>query len=344
MDFKFSKDSPESSSDAVNSEKKKQRGLLVLLLILVGGFTYIYYFTDLIKPLEEQKKVEVAAPAPQAIKMPLPVRKGESAKPDVKKPEAPMPSKAAPLAPAVTAGPAAKPGAAPTKPAQDQKITATQGPAPAKPKEEPKKADIVKKTVAAMNSANVKKPVVSVNKAPSAKQTANKPASGSNTKSKTALKTDKNSNGTWSLAVGNYVLEETLSADMGRIRKAGFDPVVKPSTRKKMTMNRLFVSDYNNRVAALATLEKLKRITSDAFVIEHDGTFSVYAGSYVQYESSTSEAERLRRAGFAVTVKKADIAIPSHSLTVGPFKNKPAANSALAKLEATGIKASLLQK
>ena len=82
MDFKFSKDPSGSQPEEAPGEKKKQSALLVLLLILVGGFTYLYFFTGLIKPQEAQKTAEVPATAPQVVKMPLPAREGEPAKPD----------------------------------------------------------------------------------------------------------------------------------------------------------------------------------------------------------------------------------------------------------------------
>jgi cell division septation protein DedD len=131
---------------------------------------------------------------------------------------------------------------------------------------------------------------------------------------------------------------------MGRVRKAGFEPVVKPSTKKKSSMNRLLVAEFADRSAALSSLENLKRHTSDAFVIEQNGKFAVYAGSYLQTESANLEKDRLKGAGFTVTVKHIDIAIPSQSLSVGPFKTKKDADGALGKLKSAGIKATFSRK
>jgi cell division septation protein DedD len=149
--------------------------------------------------------------------------------------------------------------------------------------------------------------------------------------------------GPWTIVVGNYVLEEALSADMGRIRKSGLQPVVKPGSRKKTVMNRLFVSDFPDRASAQPILEKLLRHTSDAFVIDQGGTFALYAGSYLQNQAVNSEKERLKAAGFATTVRHADIAIPSQNLLVGPFTSKKSADAALVKLKSAGLKASLFQ-
>jgi cell division septation protein DedD len=359
MDFKFSKDSSDSQPEEASGEKKKQSTLLVLLLILVGGFTYLYFFTGLIKPREAQKTAEVPAPAPQIVKMPLPAREGEPAKPDGKAPEKAEAPKAAATTPVTTAAPAAKPAVAPAKPAPASAAKPAPAPNPSKPKEEPKKAEAAKPVdkiqlpvsaadkkgvKAAAIKADAKKPAVADKKSVSAKDGLKKPVSVGQAKPKPVVKAKKAAPGSWSLVVGNYVLEEALSADMGRVRKAGFEPIIKPAARKKTTMNRLFVSEFNDRAAAQPTLEKLKRHTSDAFVIDQGGSFAVYAGSYLQSESARSEKERLKAAGFPVTVKRSDILIPSQSLSVGPFNSKKAADAALGKLKSTGIKATHSQK
>jgi cell division septation protein DedD len=359
MDFKFSKDSSDSQPEEAPGEKKKQSALLVLLLILVGGFSYLYFFTALIKPQEAQKTAEAPAPAPQVVKIPLPAREGEPAKPDSKAPEKAEAPKAAATTPVTTAAPAAKPAAAPAEPAPAP--AAKPAPAPAKPKEDPKKAEAARpadkkpqsgpvtdrkgdKAEAKKPAAETKKPAVADKKSVSAKVGVKKPVSDGQAKPKPVVKARKSAPDSWSLTVGNYVLEEALSADMGRVRKAGFEPIIKPSARKKTAMNRLFVSEFNGRANAQSTLEKLKRHTSDAFIIEEGGRFAVYAGSYLQSESASSEKVRLKAAGFPVTVKHSDISIPTQSLSVGPFNSKKAADSALGRLKSTGIKATFSQK
>ncbi|HXE96964.1 MAG TPA: SPOR domain-containing protein [Dongiaceae bacterium] len=356
MDFKFSKESGDSQPGNESGEKKKQSALLALLLILVGGFTYLYFFTPLIKPQEEQKTVETPAPAPQIVKMPLPARVSESVETSGKTPEKTEAPKAAASAPVIVAATAAKTAAVPAKPAAPP--AAKPAPAPVKQKEEPKKtveqkpADkkpqpepvaAKKDGQAAAKNAEAIKPVVAGKKSSPAKESVKKPVSAGQAKSAPVIKAKKAASGPWTLMVGNYVLEEALSAEMGRVRKAGFEPVVKPAVRTKTTMNRLLVSEFNDRASAQASLEKLKRLTSDAFIIEQGGKFVVYAGSYLQSESARSEKERLNSAGVSVTVKHTEIAIPAQSLSIGPFKSKKSADVALGKLKSAGIQAKLLQ-
>ncbi|MDD2273549.1 MAG: SPOR domain-containing protein [Desulfuromonadaceae bacterium] len=176
------------------------------------------------------------------------------------------------------------------------------------------------------------------------KEARNKPVSGNQVKPQTTVKGKMPTTGPWSILVGNYVLEEALSVDMGRVRKAGFKPAIKPAARKKTAMSRLFISEHSDRGMAQSTLEKLNRYTSDAFVLEQSGKFAVYAGSYLQKGAANSEKERLKAAGFTVTVKHADIAIPTQNLSVGPFKNKKEAENALGRLKRAGIKATLTQQ
>jgi cell division septation protein DedD len=347
MEFKFSKGDEEGVQAQPVPEKKNQNALLILILLLVGGFSYVYFFTGIFKPQEASNPVE--APKAQVVKMPLPPRDGETGKADVKPADAKKeaaaapkaePPKAAPAPPVTAAAaPAVKAPLPPSaKPKEEPKKAE-----PAKPKEEPKKAEPVKpaekKTVAADKKpepakADAKK--VAAEPAPKPKVSPPKPE-----KSAKAVAASAGSGGPWSILVGTYVLEDALSADMGRVRKAGLDPVVKPGARKKTSMNRLFLSEFSDRPSALAALDKLKRHTSDAFIIDQGGKHTVYAGSYLLDARAASETERLSAAGFKVTLKRAEIAIPSQSLTLGPFSDKKAADAVLGKLKAAGVKAAL---
>jgi cell division septation protein DedD len=370
MDFKFSKDSDGTEPREVPGDKKNQSALVVLLLLLVGGFAYLYFFTGLIRPQEAQKPAPPpSAAAPQAVKMPLPPRTEEPAKPAEKGGEKAAAKTAANVvsapgpapvpAPAPVKTPAVKPAAVPAVPAKPAVTPAAPAPVPAKAQAEAKKSEPAKpadrkpapavvansKPAVPPAKAETKKTAITDKKsAAPPKETAKSPKTAVQTKPLPATAGKKVLAGSWSLYVGNYVLGEALSADMGQVRKAGFEPVVKSSTGKKTAMNRLFVADFTERAAAQATMEKLRRQTSDAFVIEQGGRFSLYAGSYLQSESARSEKERLSAAGFSTTVKQVDIAIPSQSLTVGPFSNRKTADAALVKLKNAGIKASLTQK
>ena len=336
MEFKFSKDGDKNLHAEPAGEKNNQRAILVLLLLLVGGFSYVYFFTGVIKPQEAPKPPE--ATVTQVVKMPLPPRDGDAGKADSKpsdikreaaaSPKAEAPKSAQP-APVAVVAPAAK----------------TSAHTPSSPEEQ------TNKTAPAVSA--VKKSVVAEKKPEPAKTDVKKVSAVVATKPKTSLKPEKSVKaaagstapaGAWSILVGTYVLEDALSTDMGRVRKAGFVPKVKPGARKMSTMNRLFLSEFTDRSAAQAALSKLKRHTSDAFILDHAGKHTVYAGSYLLDARAASEIERLGAAGFPVSLKRAEIAIPSQSLILGPFNSKKTADAVLSKLKIAGVKATLSRR
>lgn len=355
MDFKFNKDTGDSPKQAVGGEKGRQNILLVVLLVLVGGFGYIYFFTGLIRPMEEQKPAE--APPPQVVKKPLPSREGEATKgaapavPEMKKevmaPVKPEPTKtvqAVPAPPVAKAVPRPKeepPKPAPLKPVEKKALPATPGKQPQKQvvakAEEKKPAPAEKK-----QSAMVQKKTPPAAPAEKKVVAAKKPAAKA--EKKPVSEPGQTSGGRWTVTVGNYLLEDALAADMVRVRKAGLEAAVQSGAKRKAPMNRLLLSEYDDRVVARAELDKLKRYTSDAFIIERGGKFAVYAGSYLLDSRATSEKERLAAAGFTLTLKRTDVAIPSKLLTAGTFSDKKSAEAALKKLKDAGLKPSLIRQ
>jgi hypothetical protein len=318
MEFKFSKGDEEQDAAAPVSPKKNQNALALLLVLLVGGFSYIYFFTGLLKPDE---KPPVAAPTAKIVKMALPPREA-----------------AAPVAEAGTDVKIAgqKKNAAPSQSAP------APAPAPAKPlvstqKTEPVK--VVEKKPLPAPQAEKKAPGVAVATVEEKKGIAEK-------KSETVKLPvgETPVKGPWYVLIGSYTLQEELAADMGAVRKVGFEPRVKSGLRKKKPMSRLLFSESADSATARASLDKLKRITSDAFTIEHNGTHTVYAGSYLIAERATTEKTRLAAAGFPVTIKPVRIAIATQTLSVGPFTMKKSADAALNSLKKAGLKASLIHK
>jgi hypothetical protein len=101
------------------------------------------------------------------------------------------------------------------------------------------------------------------------------------------------------------------------------------------------LAEFSDRASAQAELDKLKRHTSDAFILDRSGTHTVYAGSYLLDTRAAYEKERLTAAGFGLTLKHADVAIPSKNLTAGVFTDKKAADEVVKKLRAAGVKAAL---
>lgn len=364
MDFKFSKDSEESPNKVVDSGKgKNQNALLLLLLVLVGGFAYMYFFTGLIKPLDVQKPAEV--PAPQVVKAPLPsrngepVKTGEAAAPETgKEAAAPSTSGKPESAKIVQPSPAVSTVAKETsKPREEVVKPVPSAPAPKKPlpatvaKQEQKPvvakvdgkktAPVEKKTqIAAEKKVAAVKQTTGKEKATGVEVKTNKTVAAKSGKKPTP-ETGRTSGSRWTVMVGSYKLEDTMAVDLARVRKAGLEAVVLPGERKQTQMNRLLLGEYGDRSTAQSELDKIRRHTSDAFIMNQGGTHAVYAGSYLLSERAVSEKERLAAAGFALTLKKVEVAIPSKILTAGTFTDKKDAESALKKLKAAGVKASI---
>jgi cytoskeletal protein RodZ len=350
MDFKPSNDS--------TAEKGKQNMLLVVLLILVAAFAYLYFFTGLIKPQEDQKPAE--APAPQVVKMPLPPRDGK-------------PAAAAPAGTTAGAPETRKNAAAPAKP-EPRKVAEAKAPeAPQKPEQAkpaktgpPEKKSVTPekkgaaleakepKTAAAAKqqpAVAAKKPAPAKENEKNAKVGAKVPAGQSGTMKKQAPATlhDKEgakavpatAKGPWTVVVGSYVLEDAMASDLARVRGAGLEVDVKEGGRRKTAMNRLLAGEYPARADAQKELDTLKQFTSDAFILEQSGKFAVYAGSYLLTERADSEKERLTAAGIKLTIKHAEVPIPAKYLTAGTFSDKKAADAAVKKLKGIGFKATL---
>ena len=364
MDIKFSKGADESQPAGAEN-KGGQSVKLIVLLVLVAIAAYIYFFTGLIKPMPEQKVAEVPA-APQVVKNPLPPPGGVPVKPaavadEVKKEAAPpaVPGTPAPAQSAVPAKPAPQDVAKPTEEAKvaDEAKPSVKKPSPGaakatvnKPAPVEKKQPVVADTKpqpakdAEKKPAEVKKPVEKQTAAVTAdvkvKKARKKPAK------KVAVSTHASvaGSGKWTVLVGNYLLEETMAVDLARVRKAGLEAYVVPGARKKTHMKRLLLAEYTDRASAQAELAKLKRQTADAFMIDAVGVHVVYAGSYLYDSRAASEKERLAAAGFKLTVKPADVFIPSKNLTAGSFSEKSAAEEVLNKLRAANVKATLTRQ
>jgi cell division protein FtsN len=219
---------------------------------------------------------------------------------------------------------------------------------PLTPVKQPQKQVVAKSGEKKPGHAENKQASVGQKKAVSAPSTqkkeavAKKPAT--KPKNKTVTGPGEASRGPWTVIVGNYLLEDALAADMVRVRKAGLEAAVQPGSKRKAPMNRLLVAEYDNRGVARAELDKLKRYTSDAFIIEHGGKFAVYAGSYLLDARAKSEKERLAAAGFTLTLKRVEVGIPTKRLSAGTFSDKKSADAVLKKLKAAGLKASLTRQ
>lgn len=351
MDFKIKKDADKGYQEKqqnVPEEKKNQTPQLLLLLLLLAGFGYVYFFTGLIKPLPETKTI-APPPPPHIVKKALPQRDATS--PDAPSAVSAPESKTAPQTPQAATHPAppvpsaetAKNNGAP--PARNLPDTSVKAAVPAKTQPVAKPVAVVPDVKKNVASKETRQKASEKHETPAtlAKHTNSSPrkqvvatAKPVAKPEKPALKPSADAKN-WILIAGNYLLESEMAADMARIRKAGLEPSITAEKRIKAKMNRLFIGEYNDRAVAQSVLDKLKRQTSDAFMLEHGGTFSVYAGSYLLEDRVAEERDRLAAAGVVPTIRKVEVALPAKGLSAGIFGDKKSAEAARRKLIAAGI-------
>ncbi len=344
MDIKFSKESKEAEDTAQPQEKGRQTSLLVLLLVLLGGFGYLYFFTDLIRTQPLQ-------PAPQqptqVAKQPLPERSAQPA--DVIKPVEPGAQVASPGTPPPSAVTPAAPVVAPLQKPVDTKAV----PAPVVKPEEKKtvaaKPVVQPEAIKAATTPAVKKPesgkaAALVAKAEQKKTEPSKAVdkkvvsakASSPQKNVTRVSASK-AGGPWTVVVGLYVVEETLAADLSEVKRVGLTPVMTSGPRRQVTMNRLFLGDYAAKQDAQQAIEKLRSTGGSGFILQQGDKYEVYAGSYAVLSGAQTEQQRLAAAGVKVVVRKTQVPLASRKLTAGTYTDRKAAEAALKKLKNAGI-------
>lgn len=311
----------------------------------------------------QEKSQDAGGAAEQVEKMPLPRRAAEPSKvaaqaaPVEKKPAAPETSK--PGAPAATAAAKQTPQSK-----QEGKNVSPSAAGEKKPLPAAGGAQVQKGAVAAKGEAKgaaqvdrgkspatAAKPAVAEKTPPAAKpaavvkkQAEKEQAAALAAKKKPQTPAATTSGGRWTVVMGPYLLEETLASDLTKVRRAGLSATIQPTARKKAAMNRLYLAQFDDRAAAQAELDKLKRYTSDAFILEHAGKHSVFAGSYLLDSRAVSEKERLAAAGFNLTLKRSDVAIPSKRMVVGTYRDRGAAENVQKKLKGAGVKGTLVRQ
>lgn len=353
MDFKFSKDSSEEEAQASVPEKGRQTGLLVLLLVLLGGFGYLYFFTGLIRP---QEQAPAPQPPPQVVKQPLPARDAVAPAADTTKPAEQKPQsatvattgtpqqKTAPVKPPVVVP---KPAPAPpitaksevkkpvAQPPSAKVEQAKAGPVPAVKKVEPPKPAAKTATTGTAKKPVAAKPVdqqQTVAKAPAVK----KPHS---VKKQPVVK----AGGPWTVVVGLYVVEETLAADISKVKKAGLNPIMTTGSKRPVSMNRLLVGTYASKSDAQRELDKVQQAGGSGFLVQHGDKHEVFAGSYAVLSGAIAEQQRLAAAGVKVSIKKVQVPLASRKLTAGTFTDRKAAEETMKKLKASGIGTPVLE-
>jgi sporulation related protein len=318
------------STEGSESGGGRQRVLLLLLLLIIAGFCYLYFFTNMIVSHEKP----APPPSPSApVKQPIPPRPDQVAPPK----EAAAPAKPSDQPPEKTpaatgsaqvAAPASqdKPAAAPAKPAA---APAKPAAAPAKPAAAPAKpaAAPAKPAAAVQNTKGTPAVKASANKkgAPPVKEAVKQGAKGS-----------------FVLFFGEYPKDESLKKVKEQLKREGIKPVQEVPVKTVRKMNRLFVAEFDDRANAESERAKLAKITTDAFILREEGSFRLYAGSYLVEKRALSEKNRLSLKGIAVSVNKIDLPVTTIRVAAGKFATKSEAEAAAKKIRKAGLSAKVV--
>jgi hypothetical protein len=142
----------------------------------------------------------------------------------------------------------------------------------------------------------------------------------------------------FALVVGTYVLKSSLRADKAKLEKAGLQTFIVPGKMRSQPMNRLLVAEVASHEAAQAELVKVKKASKDAFFLQENNKYAIYAGSYFADDRAVQEQERLRKLGFVPILKKSQAPVPSYSLTAGSYPTREAALKEAGRLKKLGFK------
>ncbi len=149
--------------------------------------------------------------------------------------------------------------------------------------------------------------------------------------------------GHYTLLIGVYVLEKSIYDDKARLKKAGLTPVVRKGGHKRITMNRLLLASFADKNSADAELLKLQKVTDGAFILQENGKYAVYAGSYFVEGMAAKEQDTLRKHGITLVMKKVHVTMPVLRMTAGSFASHEAAQKEAARLKKRGLDATVIK-
>jgi len=338
-----------------------QQIILIVLLLLTAALGYLYFFTGLIKPREQITEAPLSKDAP--VKQPLPPRpdQGGLEQPSAEKPaekqSAPAtaekaatppassqtkPAVTPPTKPVVTSAPI--PTAAPTlKPVVDSTPKPAATSLPKQAPSNPQAAKTVKAAKKPVAKLHAKSPAAQA--APSSKplkKSKPKPVAVAAGKeegiAKPAVPVKRTAiKGVYTLLAGEFVSErETKNARL-KLEKQGITNFHVRKIIKSESMHRLFLADFDSHDAADTELRKLRPNTNSAFIMNENGRYAVYAGSYLHERGAAAEQKRLARKGVKLTLKMVKVSLPINELTAGSFPGGEDAKKEANRLKKKGI-------
>lgn len=350
----MAKNSPEVEQGG-EKPSESRRLMLLILILMMAVLGYLYFFTSLLKPREEAVKPEASQPS--QVKKPLPPRPAEKATAEAEPAATPKlgadkvasAGKTASAVPAaVEKGASAKGSASATSPP-----TGKEGAGDKKaPAVKPTESQTAKAAAPAVKAGDKPQPVPANDEktaTPPKKHEGesatkpNKPATATAKPAPKKIASEKTA-GQFTLLIGEFVPDKQFAVIQAKVRKVVGPSLVTTSLQKVEPMHRLFIGEFPDYESAAAELQKLKPLSSDAFMIEKAGKYQLFAGSYFGTALVEKQKQRLAAKGVNVQVQKAEVSVRVIKLTAGRFASSSDAKKAVEKLRKDGIKASVISR
>jgi hypothetical protein len=343
--------SPEAD-DQMPEKKTSQNRLLLLLLLLAALFAYLYFFTGLIKPREEQSAqapAPVAAPTTDVVKQPLPPRPEGGAQPG--------PAEGQPAAGATAQAPA-QPGTAPAKPGAPAAAPAKAGEpaaAPAKagaPAAAGKAAKAGEPAAAAAKAGQAGKPAATTPGAkpakPAASQTAQKqaapeakPAAKPATAAKPGEKPAAAAKATPAKPAASAAAAKQEQGKPAPAKAAKTDVAAKGTNGAQKGAT----GDKKKTTAAKAAATASGKEKAAAGTAAAAGAYALQINDDLVEAEIKSVTAKLKQAGVAPVVRtSSQKAEPVHRLYLADFGNRDEAQEQLERLKSVAPSAFMLKE
>jgi cell division protein FtsN len=271
------------------------------------------------KPAAAPAAKPVAAPAPKPAAAPA---AKPAAAPAPKPVTAPAAKPVAALAPKPAAAPAPKPAQAPVQAKSAKGVKAEEKPAA---KLQPKAA-----AVPAPPPAKAQKEIKAKPAAVAAVKVDNKVKAAVDGKG-TATK------GGYTLLAGEFASERETENARLKLERQGITDVSVRKSKKDETMHRLLLADFDSHEAAAKELRRLQPETGSAFILNENGRYALYAGSYLREKGAAAEQKRLAGKGFKLTLKTVIVSLPVSEVTAGSYAGSEEAKKEANRLKKKGI-------
>ena len=149
--------------------------------------------------------------------------------------------------------------------------------------------------------------------------------------------------GPYRLLIGDFVPDKKLEAVQAKLKKDGIGPIRKEIVQASEPMNRLYVAEYTDQDAAEAELQKLKKLTADAFLIPENGKYILFAGSYFNADRAAWELKKLGAKGVKPAIRKAHVTIKVTRVNAGSYASSEEARKDARRLKKQGINATVVK-